>query len=339
MFYVYQATLLDRASGGTTLILHTKGTTVPGSPHQPEFLKADAYFPPAFLADHPACRPALLRIAQEFIEHIGVPTVIDWNRRARGHLKWAFSGTHATPPSNPAMTDVPLPNHGTSHFVFLGQPAAPGPDSLTQLHYQERIDALTAELDEVREERAELSKQLLILEKVLEIDKLPALQPQAISLKTPSRNAVSQRTPTLGPESPFVTVRSSKLRSPFPATPSGTPAREPTTPPSCTTQTSVTRFASEPMASHGVISPPHGQVISPATTSSVATGGFSSDSIVAHILGRYEALHLKAKVMLLTDILSDPCDAQVLAGELEKLTLPQVAISGILKASILDKIE
>ncbi|KJA15807.1 hypothetical protein HYPSUDRAFT_58596 [Hypholoma sublateritium FD-334 SS-4] len=116
------ATLLDRAGGGTTLILHAKPTIVPGSPRQPQYMKAEVYFPPAFIAQHPNVRPALLRIAQDFIVNIGVETVEDWNNRARNCLGWNFVSTHPVPPANAPMLDVPAPELGTARYLFRGQP-------------------------------------------------------------------------------------------------------------------------------------------------------------------------------------------------------------------------
>lgn len=121
---------MDRAGGGTTLVLHAKATVVPGSPHRPEYMKAESYFPPAFLAQHPTVRPALLRMAQDFIVNVGVPTVEDWNCRARTCLGWRFMTTHAIPPANPVMLDVPNPEFGSCHYVFYGQPDISGTAAL-----------------------------------------------------------------------------------------------------------------------------------------------------------------------------------------------------------------
>lgn len=268
------------------------------------------------------------------------------------------------------MTDVPPPELGTSHFVFRGQPVTPDlplaisqPSSsqhsqastdypfedydasfLTQLAYQEHISALTTELADVRQERNQLFQQVAMYERMLEIDTVPVLPLQRPTLpKTPTRlKPVTQRTPTPGPDSPFVTLRSGKSRSPFPASPSGTPVHEPTTPYSRRTQ--AARFAS-PLAGHGHIVPAlHGQVrdaASHASSSSSATRivPSGSASIVDYILGRHEVLHLKAKVLILLEILSDPSDAETLADELEKLGLPPAAIANVLKASVLDRTE
>lgn len=308
---------------------------------------------------------------QDFITNIGVPTVQDWNRRAREQLRWGFKD-HPVPPTNPVMTDVPLPLHGTSHYVFLGQPASPvlqssishpsqpsgsqqsqastdygfddyNADFLTHLGYQERINQLTAELEEVQESRNELLQQLKIYERMLDIDTVPSLLSQAVSEspKTPSRSqkAVSQRTPTPGPDSPFVTIHSGKSRSPFPVTPSRTPApnRELTTP--STTRVKHTARFTSPVPSHDAISSSRSQVISPTSTSSVTIGDIPSVSIIDHILARHDASHLKLKVLLIAGIMSDARDAETFAKELEKLGLPPTAISGILKAVELGRVE
>ncbi|KAK6996081.1 hypothetical protein R3P38DRAFT_2566108 [Favolaschia claudopus] len=48
------ATLWDRSFGGTTMVIHIDGTTVPNTPALPEYLRASVYLPPRFLSLHPA---------------------------------------------------------------------------------------------------------------------------------------------------------------------------------------------------------------------------------------------------------------------------------------------
>ncbi|KAJ6624400.1 hypothetical protein B0H10DRAFT_2212813 [Mycena sp. CBHHK59/15] len=46
------ATLWDRSFGGSTIVLHVEGTTVPNTPVLPEYLRCTAYLPPSFLAQN-----------------------------------------------------------------------------------------------------------------------------------------------------------------------------------------------------------------------------------------------------------------------------------------------
>jgi hypothetical protein len=65
------------------MVLHIEGTTAPNTPTAPEYLLAAVCLPPFFLANHPTSHPAIARIAQTFIESVGVPTVQDWYNNAR----------------------------------------------------------------------------------------------------------------------------------------------------------------------------------------------------------------------------------------------------------------
>ncbi|KAJ7692022.1 hypothetical protein B0H14DRAFT_3531663 [Mycena olivaceomarginata] len=116
------ATLWDRSLGGTTMILHVEGTTVPNTPTTPEYLRAAVCLPPAFLANHPTSHPAIARIAQTFIESVGVPTVRDWYNNAR-RLGWPLtqSGFGPTPNANSPEL-IPSSRPGTSHYRFFGRP-------------------------------------------------------------------------------------------------------------------------------------------------------------------------------------------------------------------------
>ncbi|KAJ6607594.1 hypothetical protein B0H10DRAFT_1956129 [Mycena sp. CBHHK59/15] len=117
------ATLWDRSFGGSTIVLHMEGTTVPNTPVLPEYLRCTAYLPPLFLADNPASHGPIAQIAQTFIESVGVPTVNKWfsNARARG---WPLSQSGPHPRPNPtSSTLIPAPNGADSaHYKFLGRP-------------------------------------------------------------------------------------------------------------------------------------------------------------------------------------------------------------------------
>ncbi|KAJ6594080.1 hypothetical protein B0H19DRAFT_1093673 [Mycena capillaripes] len=116
------ATLWDRTWGGTTMILHIEGTTMPNTPTQPQFLRAATYLPPGFVAANPASHPAIARIAQIFIEAVGIPTVQQW--RANALLRgWSLTqqGQGAFP--NATTPDlIPTPQPNSAHYKFLGRP-------------------------------------------------------------------------------------------------------------------------------------------------------------------------------------------------------------------------
>ncbi|KAJ7033889.1 hypothetical protein C8F04DRAFT_1103133 [Mycena alexandri] len=119
------ATMLDRTFGSTTMILNVGGTTVPGSPALPEFLRASVYLPPAFLRQHPDSHPAIAQIAQIFLESVGVPTVVAWKASAL-RLGWTLTASSETIRANsvPHHLFIPPPvQEGSSHFVFKGRPA------------------------------------------------------------------------------------------------------------------------------------------------------------------------------------------------------------------------
>ncbi|KAJ6617184.1 hypothetical protein B0H10DRAFT_2034436 [Mycena sp. CBHHK59/15] len=117
------ATLWDRSFGGSTIVLHVEGTTVPNTPVQPEYLRCTAYLPPSLVADNPTSHGPIAQIAQTFIESVGVPTVNKWfsNARARG---WPLTQSGNGARRNPTSTTlIPEPNGGDSaHYKFLGRP-------------------------------------------------------------------------------------------------------------------------------------------------------------------------------------------------------------------------
>ncbi|KAJ7696763.1 hypothetical protein B0H17DRAFT_1130783 [Mycena rosella] len=69
------ATSWDCTFGGTTMILHVDGTTIPNTPALLQYLRCVMYLPPLFVADNPASHRLLAQIAQLFIEAVGIPTV------------------------------------------------------------------------------------------------------------------------------------------------------------------------------------------------------------------------------------------------------------------------
>ncbi|KAJ7860597.1 hypothetical protein B0H14DRAFT_3622342 [Mycena olivaceomarginata] len=116
------ATLWDRTFGGTTMIMHVEGTTVPNTPTEPQFLRAATYLPPGFVAAHPASHAAITRIAQTFIEAVDVPMVQQW--RANALLRgWLLTqpGPGASPNGTVPFLIPTLPP-GSAHYKFFGHP-------------------------------------------------------------------------------------------------------------------------------------------------------------------------------------------------------------------------
>jgi len=117
-----QAACLDRVSGGTTMVLHSSGTTVPGAPHRSEYLKALGYLPPAFVRHNPQMHSAILQIVQLFIENIAVKTSDDWTACIKSHLGWTLKQT-GNPQPNRAVIGMPAPDVNSAQYTFLGQPS------------------------------------------------------------------------------------------------------------------------------------------------------------------------------------------------------------------------
>ncbi|KAJ7124575.1 hypothetical protein C8R43DRAFT_1135531 [Mycena crocata] len=144
----------DRAFGGTTMVLHVDGTTVPGAPPVPERLRAHCYIPPRFLADYPEAHGAISSIVQTFIEEVGVPTVIDWKHRAS--LIWTMNSTASdlsiVPP---VMVLIPPPTGpGSAYYIFPSRPTG----SLPPTAAVHDIDDITRDEDALMEavDRAEI---------------------------------------------------------------------------------------------------------------------------------------------------------------------------------------
>jgi hypothetical protein len=115
-----QATVWDRAFGGSTMILHIDGTTQPNTPVQPEYMKAHVYLPPSFIAENPHTHNTIARLVQTFIEEVGVPTIARWKRAATA-LGWKL--LQPGRPTAPNSSSLPLiPSSASSHYVFPGRP-------------------------------------------------------------------------------------------------------------------------------------------------------------------------------------------------------------------------
>ncbi|KAJ7016732.1 hypothetical protein C8F04DRAFT_1280666 [Mycena alexandri] len=102
------ATMWDRTFGSTTMILHVAGTTVPGSPAAPEYLRTAVYLPPRLPSPQP-----------------GEP-----RNNARNSMGWRLTQASGIihPNSVPADLVIPSPKQpGSAHYIFRGRPARSAP--------------------------------------------------------------------------------------------------------------------------------------------------------------------------------------------------------------------
>jgi hypothetical protein len=163
-------TTWDRISGGTTFILHAPPTTVPGTPAQPEYLKADVYMPPAFIANNPQSHRMIQNIVQQFIETVSVQTVRDWTDRARRVLGYSLT-QRGNVKVNPRMPRIPKPQPHSSRYVFYGQPThvPASPSSLDSFGFEEHFDEVSHQLVDMQEKVECLTAEKHDLEKALAI--------------------------------------------------------------------------------------------------------------------------------------------------------------------------
>jgi len=102
------------------MILHVSGTQVPGSLPLPEYLKANVYLPPSLVENQPELCPFILRITQDFLETIGVATVLNWKTRAVNDLGYSMTMAGNARP-NGKIYDVPPPQIRSAHYIIPGQ--------------------------------------------------------------------------------------------------------------------------------------------------------------------------------------------------------------------------
>lgn len=261
------------------------------------------------------------------------------------------------------MTDVPHPEHGTSHYVFHGQlvppplPSCPSPapvhrsqqshasinyliddynsNIIVDLNYhdfQDQIAALNSELGDLHQEHQDLKNQVAMLKCMLQMDSQSVIS-SALSSSSPAKlpqKPVPQCTPTAPHTysqkgSPFVTIWSEWHHSLFPSSPSCVPISEPTTPsgPCCTG--CLANLASP--------SP-----CSPQICNTSNDGAPPSNTMLNHVFTDYEILDMKPQVLLLDRFMSST-ESEQLPVELVKIVVPYKVISSILKAILFDKFD
>jgi hypothetical protein len=228
--------MYDRLTGGTTMIISSSGTTVPGSPASPEYLKASVYLPPAFVAHHTDLHNHIIDIVQQYIETVGVRTVTMWTQRARHDLNYSLT-QRGNPRQNTYFNAIPDPERNSAHYTFLGQSyriiqdpssisvRAPSPEgSFDSYDFGEDLDAVELQNLDLQETNGELHDQINRLQ-----HKITDLEQQVnlgnVSLPACCRRAQDQIMLLEGQLERFFTERTTVM-----STPASTPARAHVTP-------------------------------------------------------------------------------------------------------------
>ncbi|KAG1798653.1 uncharacterized protein HD556DRAFT_1206501, partial [Suillus plorans] len=127
-------TLLDRLSGGSTIVLHHPGATAPQTDLTLANLTAKVYIDPKVLHDHPSLHIVAAELVQTFIQHWARPVAQAFRDRriSRG---WRQISTHTQVPtpiprSDPqALVPLPVDMPSACSFEFIGR----HPGSLEQI--------------------------------------------------------------------------------------------------------------------------------------------------------------------------------------------------------------
>ena len=119
-----QATLWDRAFGGSTIVIHVEGSHQPNVPNVPENTRAAVYLPPSTVVKElPDAHETIAFIVQAFIEEVGIPTVDRWTAAAKNHLNFSLTMSGSRAPIKSYMSFIPPPvKVGHAHYIFQGLP-------------------------------------------------------------------------------------------------------------------------------------------------------------------------------------------------------------------------
>jgi hypothetical protein len=334
--------MYDRLSGSTTMVISSGGTTVPGTPARPEYLKADVYLPPAFVAHHPDLHCHLVNIIQHYIETVGVRTVIMWSQRARRDLGYSLT-QNGNPKTNPLVNAIPSPDYNSAHYAFFGQPYRitedpsfsslrppspagstdsyahafgedPDPSSLIILDLQEENHVLREKIDTFEQKIRDLQDQLNFTNSsrtTQHRDRVIYLEEQ-IKRSAPSTPVRNLTTKPQTPRSPF---RNGSL-SPSRAAPSHSQI-----PPGYSSPISPFPFGS----THG--------------SPSVSHTGYTLDntqhgvSLLPQLINRYHIGHLSMAI----NLISNYAPVETRKEELTKLGLEEKVCDTLAEAMALDK--
>jgi len=116
------ATILDRAFGTGTMIMHMNGTLAPSVPIRREYMKCVVYLPPLVVkASHSEEHCRMMNIAQEFLDVIGTRVVTRYQaaiQKKQWHYRSGWNGTRISP--NARQKTLPMPSRSAS-ITILGQ--------------------------------------------------------------------------------------------------------------------------------------------------------------------------------------------------------------------------
>lgn len=122
-----QCTVLDRLTGGSTIVMHHPGATAPNTPIVPESLKANIYVNPKVLLEHHKLHPVVAEITQLFLAKYATPLAQSFASSCT--KKGWRSGGSQTPAKDKRRAEtsllplIPPPiTPSSSHFVFPGRP-------------------------------------------------------------------------------------------------------------------------------------------------------------------------------------------------------------------------
>lgn len=122
-----QCTVLDRLTGGSTIVMHHPGATAPNTPIVPESLKANIYVNPKVLLEHHELHPVVAEITQLFLAKYATPLAQSFASSCT--KKGWRSGGSQTPAKDKCRAEtsllplIPPPiTPSSSHFVFPGRP-------------------------------------------------------------------------------------------------------------------------------------------------------------------------------------------------------------------------
>ncbi|KAK0448250.1 uncharacterized protein EV420DRAFT_1647401 [Desarmillaria tabescens] len=115
------ATLLDRAFGGCTMVIHSTGTLEPGQEIVPEHLKTLVYFTPHMLVEYPELDAVVAKVNQIFIEEVAVRGAERWKAAAAAR-GWSMTGrpTRVIPPPDPRSPLLPPAEKDSCVFTIRG---------------------------------------------------------------------------------------------------------------------------------------------------------------------------------------------------------------------------
>lgn len=143
---VPQCTLLDRLSGGSTIVLHHPGATAPNADLNVENMSADVYLNPKVLHDLPELHVVAAELVQNFIEQWAIVIAQKFKERRIAH-QWRQDTLEQQPLASAPHRDsrplIPQPcdTPSGSCFEFIGR--APGSFKHPLLSHVPRTSGVT----------------------------------------------------------------------------------------------------------------------------------------------------------------------------------------------------